>query len=59
LFNEQEVARVVPLLLGHSALFEAASIDLGLHTEQGLIAFQAQQPHFRIFPQKFFLMLVC
>jgi hypothetical protein len=43
LLNEQEIARVVPLLFGHSALFEAATIDLGLHTEQGLIAFQAQQ----------------
>jgi hypothetical protein len=43
LLNEQEIARVVPLLSEHSALFEAASIDLGLHTEQGLIAFQAQQ----------------
>jgi hypothetical protein len=42
LLNEQEIATVVPLLSEHSALFEAASIDLGLHTEQGLIAFQAQ-----------------
>jgi hypothetical protein len=43
LLNEQEIANVVPLLFDHSALFEAASIDLGLHTEQGLMAFQAQQ----------------
>jgi hypothetical protein len=43
LLNEQQIARVVPLLLQHSALFETASIDLGLHTEEGLTAFQAQQ----------------
>jgi hypothetical protein len=43
LLNEQQIARVVPLLFEHSTLFEAASIDLGLHTEEGLKAFQVQQ----------------
>jgi hypothetical protein len=40
LLNEQQIARVVSLLLQHSALFETASIDLGLHTEEGLKAFR-------------------
>jgi hypothetical protein len=31
------------LLLADSALFEAAAIDLGTHTEGGLKTFQAQQ----------------
>jgi hypothetical protein len=43
LLNEQQVDSVVSLLLADSALFEAAAIDLGTHTENGLKAFQAQQ----------------
>jgi hypothetical protein len=43
LLDEKQVASVVPLLLEHSALFETACIDLGMHTEEGLKAFQAQQ----------------
>jgi hypothetical protein len=43
LLNEQQIARVVSLLFEHSALLEGASIDLGLHTEEGLKAFQVQQ----------------
>jgi hypothetical protein len=41
--DEKQVARVVDLLLEHGALFEAAAIDLGVHTESGLSAFQSQQ----------------
>ena len=40
---EQQVARMVDLLLEHSAVFDAAAIDLGAHTDSGLSAFQAQQ----------------
>jgi hypothetical protein len=43
LLNEQQVDSAVSLLLADSALFEAAAIDLGTHTEDGLKAFQAQQ----------------
>jgi hypothetical protein len=43
LFNEQQVDNTVSLLLADSALFEAAAIDLGTHTEDGLKAFQDQQ----------------
>jgi hypothetical protein len=43
LLNEQQVNSVVPLLLHHSALFEAVAIDLGVHSEEGLKTFQAQQ----------------
>ena len=41
--DEKQVARVVDLLMEHSAIFDAAAIDLGTHTESGLSAFQAQQ----------------
>jgi len=43
LLNEQQVDSAVSLLLADSTLFEAAAIDLGTHTEDGLKAFQAQQ----------------
>jgi hypothetical protein len=41
--SEKEVANVVDLLMEHSALFEAAGIELGAHTEAGLNDFQAKQ----------------
>lgn len=43
LLNEQQVDSVVSLLLADSALFEAAAIDLGTHSEEGLKAFQLAQ----------------
>jgi hypothetical protein len=43
LLNEQQVDSAVSLLLADSTLFEAAAIDLGMHTEEGLKAFQVQQ----------------
>src|SRR4030088_3389969 len=43
LLNELQVDSAVSLLLADSALFEAAAIDLGTHTEDGLNAFQAQK----------------
>jgi hypothetical protein len=43
LLNAQQVDNVISLLLADSALFEAAVIDMGLHTEAGLKAFQAEQ----------------
>jgi hypothetical protein len=43
LLNELDVARLIPVLFEHSVLFEAACIDLGLHTQAGLLAFRAQQ----------------
>jgi hypothetical protein len=43
LLDELQVDNTVSLLLADSALFAAAAIDLGTHTEDGLKAFQAQQ----------------
>jgi hypothetical protein len=43
LLNEQQVDKVVSLLFADSCLFEAAAIDIGAHTEDGLKVFQAQQ----------------
>jgi hypothetical protein len=43
LLNEQQVENSVSILFAESALFEGAVIDMGIHTEDGLRAFQAQQ----------------
>jgi hypothetical protein len=43
LLNEQQVENTVSLLFADSALFEAAVIDMGIHTEAGLKAFQVAQ----------------
>src|SRR5712691_11518092 len=43
LLNEQQVENAISILFADSALFEAAAIDMGLHTEEGLNAFQALQ----------------
>jgi hypothetical protein len=37
--GERQVAEIASLLLEHGALFEAALIDLGIHTEAGLALF--------------------
>lgn len=41
--SEKEVASVVDLLMEHSALFEAACVELGAHTQAGLDKFQFEQ----------------
>jgi hypothetical protein len=41
--DEKQVASVIDLLMEHSALFEAAAIELGAHTQDGLRDFQARQ----------------
>jgi hypothetical protein len=43
LLNEQQVDSAVSILFADSALYEAAAIDMGLHTEAGLKTFQAAQ----------------
>jgi hypothetical protein len=43
ILSERHIARVVDFLFEYSALFEAAAIDVGLHTEEGLKAFKVQQ----------------
>jgi len=43
LLNEQQVANVIAILFAQSVLFEGAFIDMGIHTEEGLREFQAQQ----------------
>src|SRR5262249_1957634 len=42
LLNEQQVENAVSLLFADSVLFEAVAIDMGIHTEEGLKAFQAE-----------------
>jgi hypothetical protein len=43
LLDEKQVASVIPMLFENSALFEAAGVDVGAHSEDGLKAFQLQQ----------------
>jgi hypothetical protein len=41
--SKRHVDRTVSLLLADSAVFQAAAVDLGTHTEYGLKAFQGEQ----------------
>ncbi|RYH29212.1 MAG: hypothetical protein EON54_22700, partial [Alcaligenaceae bacterium] len=42
LLNEGQVKAVVELLFHHSVIFEASAIDMGMHSEAGIVAFQSK-----------------
>src|ERR1700722_17520823 len=43
LLSEDHVAKLIPILHHHGALFEAVGIDMSVHSESGLLRWQVNQ----------------